>query len=59
MMTIEYVVNYVLHTPHNTNKTILVEMLKQLIADNGGSGEEPEEPGVVIEHIVYDGGVET
>lgn len=54
MMTIDRVVNYVLHTPFNTNKKILVEMLKQLIADNGGS-EEPDTPSG---DIIYDGGLE-
>ena len=37
-MTIEKIVDYVLHTPFNINKAILVEMLEQLIRDNGGSG---------------------
>lgn len=49
-MTIEKIIEYVLHTPHNTNKAILAEMLKQLIEENGGSSEGKE--------IVYDGGTE-
>lgn len=55
MMTIERVVEYVLHTPHNTNKMILIEMLKRLIADNGGSSD-PDTPGG--DDIIYDGGME-
>lgn len=54
MMTIDRVVNYVLHTPFNTNKKILIEMLEQLIADNGSS-EEPDTPSG---DIIYDGGLE-
>lgn len=50
-MTIEKIVDYVLHTPHNTNKAILIAMLEQLIRDNGGS--TPSEP------ILYEGGIET
>ena len=49
-MTIEQIINYVLHTPHNTNRAILEEMLKQLIAENGG--ELPDE-------VIYDGGIES
>lgn len=54
-MSIEQVIFYVLHTPHNTNKTILKQMLKQLIIDHGGS-LEPNDPG--NDDIIYDGGVE-
>lgn len=55
-MTIETIVHYVLHTPHNTNRAILVEMLEELLRENGGSGSGggPGTPG----SIVYDGGVE-
>ena len=52
-MTIDEVVEYILHTPYNTNKAILTEMLKQLIKDNC----DTEEPGVG--DIIYDGGTET
>lgn len=58
-MTIEKIVDYVLHTPHNTNKAILISMLKELAAsgDQGegggpGSGEGSDE-------VIYDGGMET
>ena len=53
-MTIDQVIEYVFHTPHNTNRAILKAMLKQLIIDNGGS-DEPDTPD---DDIVYDGGME-
>jgi hypothetical protein len=56
-MTIEKIVDYVLHTPHNTNKAILIAMLEQLIKDNGGSGGSGGDSG--DDEIIYDGGVET
>lgn len=57
-MTIERIVDYVLHTPHNTNKAILIAMLEQLIKDNGGSGGgSGGDSG--SDDIIYDGGVET
>lgn len=49
-MTIEKIVDYVLHTPLNTNKAILIAMLKELIATNGGESDSD---------IIYDGGTET
>lgn len=49
-MTIKEIVEYVLHTPYNTNHVILTEMLRQLIIDNGGSAPDDE--------VIYDGGVE-
>lgn len=55
-MTIDEVVNYVLYTPHNTNRAILTSMLKQLILDNGGNPDGPEAPDT--QDIVYDGGLE-
>lgn len=55
-MTIEQIVEYVLHTPHNTNKAILIGMLKQLIKDNSSSGGEG---GSGSGDIIYDGGMET
>lgn len=64
-MTIEKVVSYVLHTPHNTNKAVLITMLKQLIKDNGGScpegPENPDGPGGEggSGDVIYDGGTET
>ena len=70
-MTIEKIVYYVLHTPQNTNKAILIDMLEELIRTNGGtvpdSGEEVIYDGGTegeggssggIDHI-YDGGMET
>ena len=56
-MAIERIVDYVLHTPHSTNKAILIAMLKQLIKDNGGSGDFGGGSG--SDNIIYDGGVET
>ena len=53
-MTIEKIVNYVLHTPHNTNKAILIAMLEDLIKTSGGI-IEPDKP---IEKF-YDGGNES
>jgi hypothetical protein len=53
-MTIDQVIEYVLHTPYNTNRAILTEMLKQLILSNGGS-VDPDTPD---SDVVYDGGVE-
>lgn len=50
-MTIEKIVDYVLHTPHNTNRAILITMLKDLIRTSGGSTD----PKVFI----YEGGIET
>lgn len=68
-MTIEKIVDYVLHTPHNTNKAILIDMLEELIRTTGGtvpdSGEEviydggTEGEGTTGKENVYDGGEET
>lgn len=57
-MTIEKIIKYILHTPHNTNRAILEEMLKELIIEHGGT--IPGEPGGGGEgsNVVYDGGVE-
>jgi hypothetical protein len=54
IMTIEEIIEYVLHTPYNTNRAILTEMLKQLIISNGGT-TDPDAPS---SDIIYDGGVE-
>lgn len=56
-MTIEKILRYIFHTPLNTNKTILTEMLEDLIISHGGSldGSTPDNPG---EDIIYDGGME-
>ena len=54
-MTIEKVIKYILHTPHNTNRAILQEMLEQLILEHGG--RLPDQP-VTPESVIYDGGVE-
>lgn len=53
-MTIEKIVNYVLHTPHNTNKAILIAMLRDLIKSNGGNID----PGPGGDDFIYDGGIE-
>jgi hypothetical protein len=57
MMTIEKIVDYVLHTPHNTNKAILISMLRELQgnADPDGPGG-PDVPG--DKNVIYDGGME-
>lgn len=47
-MTIEEIVNYVLTTPHNTNKVILIQMLQQLINENTSGNT----------NVIYDGGIE-
>lgn len=39
-MTIKQIMDYVMHTPHNTNRAVLAPMLKEL-AGSGGSGDEP------------------
>ena len=61
-MTIKEIMEYVLHTPHNTNPAILIEMLKRLIIENGGIDPDspnvpdiPDAPGI---DIIYDGGLE-
>ena len=69
-MTIEKIVDYVLHTPHNTNKAILISMLKSLIRANNGNCEgcdrpdcpnKPNVPDVPVEpkELKYDGGDES
>ena len=57
-MTIDRIVKYVKHTPHNTNEVILIEMLKRLIVSHGGSLDGPDTPDQPAEHIIYDGGME-
>ena len=56
-MTIKKIVEYILHTPHNTNRAILEQMLRQLIIEHGGSvsPDEPTDPDI---DIIYDGGIE-
>lgn len=54
MMTIEKIVDYVLHTPHNTNKAILISMLKELQGNTDPDG--PDVPG--DKEVIYDGGME-
>lgn len=53
-MTIEEIVKYVLHTPHNTNRAILTAMLQQLIDEHSGDPDVPDVP----ENVIYDGGLE-
>lgn len=59
-MTIEKIVEYILHTPYNTNRAILEEMLKALILAYGGSlsPDEPGDPDAPGKDVIYDGGVE-
>lgn len=53
-MTIKKIVDYILYTPHNTNKAILISMLEDLIRTNGGTvNPNPDE-----DDFIYDGGVE-
>lgn len=56
-MTIEDIVEYVLHTPFNTNRAILTSMLEQLILDHNGTltPGDPDTPG---KDVIYDGGLE-
>lgn len=61
-MTIERIVQYVLHTPHNTNKAILRAMLEELIRTNGGGGcDHPDCPNNPDnqKEVAYDGGNES
>lgn len=57
-MTINNIINYVTHTPHNTNKAILSKMLIQLIVFYGGRIDEEGNPIPRPNDIIYDGGVE-
>ena len=59
-MTIERIVHYVLHTPHNTNKAILIAMLEELIRTNS-SCDHPDCPNNPDNQkvIAYDGGNES
>lgn len=53
-MTIKQILEYVLHTPHNTNPAVLTHMLEQLIKDN--TNPVPPEDDEI--DVVYDGGIE-
>lgn len=63
-MTIQRIVYYVLHTPHNTNKAILTAMLEELIRTNSGNNcggcDHPDCPNNpnIPKDIAYDGGNE-
>lgn len=58
-MNIDRVVEYIFHTPLNTNKAILIGMLEQLILSHGGSLEpNPDMPDIPGNEIIYDGGIE-
>lgn len=60
-MTIEKVIQYVLHTPYNTNRAILASILKQLIISYGGDpNNKPGDstPETPEKDLVYDGGME-
>lgn len=62
-MTIEQVIQYVIHTPYNTNRAILDQMLKNMIVYYGGNpntpGEGPDGPDIPGKDVVYDGGLES
>ena len=61
-MTIKDIIEYVLHTPHNTNRAILTYMLRDMILYYGGNPDNPGEPGdpdAPNKDIIYDGGMET
>lgn len=53
-MTIKEVIKYVMHTPYNTNKAVLEQMLKDLIIEHGGTIT----PDTDNDDVIYDGGVE-
>ena len=62
-MTIKKVMEYILHTPYNTNKAILEELLKSLILAYGGTlspddPDNPDGPDVPNDDVIYDGGEE-
>jgi hypothetical protein len=59
-MTIEKIVWYVQHTPHNTNRAVLEQMLKDLILSHGGTidPDGPDGPDVPSKDVIYDGGIE-
>lgn len=57
-MTIENIIKYVLHTPHNTNRAILTSMLKEMILYYGGNPDTPEGPDEPNKDVIYDGGME-
>lgn len=54
-MTVDEVLDYVMHTPHNTNRQVLEYMLNRLIADNSGGSAGPD-VGPDEAYIIYDGG---
>lgn len=56
-MTIEKIVWYVQHTPHNTNRAVLEQMLRDLILSHGGT-LGPDDPDVPSKDVIYDGGIE-
>lgn len=58
-MKIEQIVDYVFHTPMNTNKAILIEMLEDLILAHGGTLDGADQPDTGSKDIIYDGGIET
>ena len=56
-MTIDEIVDYVMHTLHNTNRAILTNMLTLLVEEAGGGGGGDTPGG--DDAIIYDGGVES
>lgn len=53
-MTIEKTIEYILHTPFNTNRAILIGILEDLIISHGGNLDSDDSH----KHIIYDGGTE-
>lgn len=53
-MTIEKTIEYILHTPFNTNRAILIRILEDLIISHGGNLNSDDSH----KHIIYDGGTE-
>lgn len=51
-MTIERIVDYVMHTPHNTNRAVLTQMLKELVKSGPDVPDEDRK-------VIYDGGEES
>ena len=57
-MNIDKIISYIFYTPYNINRTILEQMLKEMISYYGGNPDFPDENIPGIDKIVYDGGIE-
>lgn len=57
-MTIEKAIQYILYTPHNTNRSILTSILRDMISDYGGDPDNFGGTDVPKDDIIYDGGME-